>query len=178
VDDLPVLGGFARAADAAWRDGRPCLVALGDPARRVTWMRRVESAGGSLATVIHPDARISPSARLGRGSFVNAFATIFPGARLGAGALVDNHASVGVDDLLGEGVFVGPGCQVNSRVRLGDRVYLGAGAVLIPGVEVGDRTVVGAGATVTRSLPADRIAAGTPARPLRALAPPPAQAAS
>ncbi len=38
---------------------------------------------------------------------------------------------------------------------------------VLPGVEIGDGTTVGAGSTVTRSLPENCIAVGTPARVIR-----------
>jgi acetyltransferase-like isoleucine patch superfamily enzyme len=53
--------------------------------------------------------------------------------------------------------------------RLGDNVWLGANVVVTSGVTIGDRAVVGANSVVTRDLPAGTVAAGAPARALRAL---------
>jgi len=38
---------------------------------------------------------------------------------------------------------------------------------VFPGMSVGDNTVVGAGAVVTKDLPANVLAVGNPARPVR-----------
>ncbi len=46
-------------------------------------------------------------------------------------------------------------------------MWLGGGVIVLPGVTVGRNTVVGAGAVVTANLPADVVAAGTPARIIR-----------
>ncbi len=165
IDGFSVIGAFAEATRSEGLADCAFLVALGDPAARVVSSQAIEFAGRKLTTLVHPDARVSRTARVGRGSFVNAFATIFPGATVGPFALIDNHASVGVDNHLGAGVFVGPGCQINSGVRCGEGVYLGSGAVLLPGVTVGSGAVVGAGSTVVRGLPAGCVAVGTPARP-------------
>src|SRR5262249_42315544 len=54
-------------------------------------------------------------------------------------------------------------------ITIGDNVWLGGGVDVCPGVAIGDNTVVGAGAVVTRDLPADVVAAGVPARVLRAI---------
>jgi maltose O-acetyltransferase len=48
-----------------------------------------------------------------------------------------------------------------------DNVWLGGGAIVLPGVTVGANSVVGAGAVVTRSLPANVVAVGNPARVIR-----------
>ncbi len=54
-------------------------------------------------------------------------------------------------------------------ITIGDNVWLGGGAIVLPGVSIGENTVVGAGAVVTRDLPANVVAAGNPARAIRAL---------
>jgi maltose O-acetyltransferase len=52
-------------------------------------------------------------------------------------------------------------------IVVGDNVWLGGGAVVLAGVTIGANTVVGAGAVVTRDLPADVVAVGSPARVIR-----------
>lgn len=52
-------------------------------------------------------------------------------------------------------------------IVVGDNVWLGINVQLLDGVQVGAGTVVGAGAVVTRSLPADCVAVGVPARVIR-----------
>jgi acetyltransferase-like isoleucine patch superfamily enzyme len=54
-------------------------------------------------------------------------------------------------------------------IRVGANVFIGARAVLLKGVTVGDNTVIGHGSIVTRPLPANAVAAGSPARVLRFL---------
>ncbi|MFJ2929481.1 sugar O-acetyltransferase [Streptomyces massasporeus] len=54
-------------------------------------------------------------------------------------------------------------------IVIGDNVWLGGGVIVCPGVTIGDNAVVGAGAVVTRDVPADVVAVGNPARPVRNL---------
>lgn len=51
----------------------------------------------------------------------------------------------------------------DSPVSICDNVWLGLGVTVLKGVTIGENTVVGAGSLVTRSLPANVIAAGSPA---------------
>ncbi|MGW6256670.1 sugar O-acetyltransferase [Streptomyces sp. NPDC055085] len=54
-------------------------------------------------------------------------------------------------------------------ITIGNNVWLGGGVIVCPGVTVGDNSVIGAGAVVTRDIPADVVAVGNPARPVREL---------
>jgi len=55
-------------------------------------------------------------------------------------------------------------------VVIGEDVWLGMNVTVLKGVRVGNRTVVAANSIVTRSLPAEVVAAGQPATVVRKLA--------
>lgn len=59
--------------------------------------------------------------------------------------------------------------EAGEPITIGDNVWLGGGVVVCPGVTIGENTVVGAGAVVTRDLPANVLAVGSPARVIREL---------
>lgn len=52
-------------------------------------------------------------------------------------------------------------------ITIHDWVILGMRVIVLPGVEIGERTTVGAGAVVSRSLPANCVAVGVPARAIK-----------
>jgi acetyltransferase-like isoleucine patch superfamily enzyme len=54
-------------------------------------------------------------------------------------------------------------------VILEDGCWIGIGAVILPGVTIGRNAVVGANAVVTHDVPARTVAAGVPARIIKAL---------
>ncbi|MGQ5575935.1 sugar O-acetyltransferase [Streptomyces sp. ECR3.8] len=54
-------------------------------------------------------------------------------------------------------------------ITIGDNVWIGGGAIVCPGVTIGDNSVIGAGAVVTKDVPANVVAVGNPARPVRSL---------
>lgn len=57
--------------------------------------------------------------------------------------------------------------QFNAPVHIGRNCWLGAGVIVLPGVTIGDNTVIGAGSVVTRDIPSDVVAVGSPCRVLR-----------
>lgn len=54
-------------------------------------------------------------------------------------------------------------------ISIGDNVWLGGGVIVCPGVSIGENSVVGAGSVVTRDLPANVVAVGSPAKIIREL---------
>ena len=89
--------------------------------------------------------------------------------------------------MIGDEVKVGPSVHIytamhpldaNSRragveyalpVSIGDGVWLGGGVIVCPDVNIGENTVVGTGSVVTRNLPANVLAVGSPCRVVRQL---------
>lgn len=57
--------------------------------------------------------------------------------------------------------------QYNLPVHIGSNVWLGAGVIVLPGVNIGDNSVIGAGSVVSKDIPANVVAVGTPCRILR-----------
>lgn len=57
--------------------------------------------------------------------------------------------------------------QYNLSIVIGNNVWIGANSVLLPGVHIGDNTVIGAGSVVTKDIPANVVAVGSPCRVMR-----------
>ena len=52
-------------------------------------------------------------------------------------------------------------------VIIGDRVWIGGGVIIMPGITIGDNVVIGAGSVVTKDIPSNVIAYGSPCRVVR-----------
>ena len=52
----------------------------------------------------------------------------------------------------------------SSPVVIEDDAWLGANVIVLIGVTIGARSIIGAGSVVTKSIPADCIAAGNPCK--------------
>ena len=117
------------------------------------------------------------------------FGTLFSasGARLGERVYIGPHCHLGLVDfdadvLVGAGVHVPSGGRahtatdtnvpireqpfVRTRIRVGRGCWIGSAAVIM--ADVGCDSIIGSGAVVTRPVPDGVVAAGVPARVLRA----------
>lgn len=112
-------------------------------------------------------------------------ANVFLGSRvyINAGCSLLDVAAI----VIGDDTQLGPGVQILTAnhpldtelrrqkwesaepVTLGSNVWIGAGAIIVPGKTIGDNTVVGAGSVVTKDLPPNVLAVGSPARVIRDL---------
>lgn len=91
----------------------------------------------------------------------------------------DTHIYIGDCTMMGPNVTIATaghpvlpelrekGYQYNVPVHIGRNCWLGAGVIVLPGVTIGDNTVIGAGSVVTRDIPANVVAVGSPCRVLR-----------
>lgn len=63
------------------------------------------------------------------------------------------------------------GVEFAHPITVGNNVWFGGGCTVLPGVTIGDNCVIGAGSVVTRDIPANCVAVGSPCRVLRPISP-------
>jgi acetyltransferase-like isoleucine patch superfamily enzyme len=96
--------------------------------------------------------------------------TIHDGVLIGSRVHITDHAH---GTYTGDAQDAPIGLPVYRRLSVGDSVFVGAnvwlgdGVVVLPGVNIGEGTIVGANSVVSRSLPANVIAVGAPAVPIK-----------
>lgn len=59
----------------------------------------------------------------------------------------------------------------DSPIVIGDNVWIGMSVVVMPGVNIGNNTVIGANSVVTKNIPANSFAFGTPCKVIKAKEP-------
>jgi sugar O-acyltransferase (sialic acid O-acetyltransferase NeuD family) len=144
---------------------RLAVIGIGDNRVRQAVARRFPAL--SWATVVHPQAFVHPSVRLGAGTAVFAGAVIQPDAVLGAHVIINTRASIDHDCEVGDFAHVGPGASMSGGVRVGEGALLGIGSAVIPYRKVGKWATVGGGGVVVHDVPDGATAVGVPARMIK-----------
>jgi sugar O-acyltransferase (sialic acid O-acetyltransferase NeuD family) len=114
--------------------------------------------------VIHPDAIVHPSVKLGQGSVVFAKSVIQPDACIGDHVIINTAVIVEHDSHVGSFSHLCPGSKLAGNVMIEKGVLLGLGSNVIPGKRIGHYTVVGAGSTVIDDIKSDCVVVGSPAK--------------
>lgn len=114
--------------------------------------------------LVHSNATLSPSSKLGKGSVVMAGAVINANALVGKHCIVNTGAVIEHDCIVGDYVHVSPGAALAGNVEVGEGTHIGIGAVAIQGVKIGRWATIGAGAVIIRDVPDFAVVVGNPGK--------------
>jgi len=93
-----------------------------------------------------------------------------PGIRIGARALLGSEVTIYDSDFHDLRAEQRRGGQPSmAAVELGENVFIGDRVMILKGVRIGANSVIGAGSVVSSSIPEGVIAAGAPARVIKAI---------
>lgn len=148
-----------------WKSVCPrAFVAIGDSEIRERVTLSLEATGFSLATLIHPSAVVSPSARLESGVLVCPGAVINADARIERGCIVNTGAIVEHECEIGAFSHIAPRAVLGGGAVLGHHCRVCLGAVVSDHISVGCHATIGASAAVLSSVPPHVLAVGVPAQ--------------
>ncbi len=155
--------GFERSEGfSGWGKGFGFVLGVGDNKIRMGLGNLVESKKELLLTVSHPEAEISNSASIGRGTFISAHATINALSEIGKYVILNTNCIVEHECLIAEGVHIAPGAVLAGNVDVGKGSFIGANAVVKEGISIGENVIVGAGSTIIQDISDGKKFVGNP----------------
>jgi sugar O-acyltransferase (sialic acid O-acetyltransferase NeuD family) len=148
VDDYNSGSGIIGTLDAVTHSHPPSeygiAMAIGYtnlPARWAAW-KRIQLAGYSAPTLIHPRAYVADTARVGEGAVIMAGAIVDVRAEIGGITVLWPGACVNHDTKIGQNTFISPNATLCGFVNVGSHSFIGAGAVIVDHCQVPEASFI------------------------------------
>lgn len=106
------------------------ISAFGNNTFRMQWIEKVESAGGQLATLIHPTAYVSPTATVAHGTVILPKAVVNTGVTIQRGCILNLGAMIDHGCIIEEGCHICLGAIVKGDNRIPAFTKIEAGVVV------------------------------------------------
>ncbi len=140
------------------------VLGIGDNMIRTRIAHEIVEMGGVFDNVIHPASIVSPSSKVGKGTFISAGTIVNAQSVIDRFCILNTGSVVEHECTLGEGVHLAPGAVLLGNVEIGSRTLIGGGSVVKPGVKVGSDAIIGAGSVVVSDVDDGATFVGNPAK--------------
>lgn len=163
------INGYNVVGDIDWLIKQNLYVvnAIGDPLIKKKVINRLQDSNNQYPVLIHPSVICSDRVKIGEGSIVCAGSIITVNIEIGKHVIVNLDCTIGHDAIIEDYSTILPSVNISGNVIIKECVSLGTGTAIIQGIKVGQNTIVGAGAVITKDLPDNCTAVGSPAKPIK-----------
>lgn len=142
----------------------PLVISVGNNKIR---KKIASTAGIEFRTAIHPSAIISKYVHIDAGTVVMQGAIIQSCTNIGKHCIVNTSVSIDHECMIEDFVHISPHATLCGNVCVGEGTWIGAGVTVIQGIKIGKWSVIGAGSVVTKDVPDNVIAYGSPCKVIR-----------
>ncbi len=143
------------------------FIGFGNMKYRKRVYEKFVSCGWQAVNIIHPQAVVSPNAKLGRGILIEAGCLVTPNPIIGNNVVINTGSQVNHDNVVEDHVYIASGVVLSGGVTIRENSLLDDGVIVTLGKQVGSNCIVGAGGVVTKDLDDNVVAYGVPAKVIR-----------
>lgn len=160
-----IIGSFNEMF-AAGVKGKYFLLTQGKMSLRKELTGKILAEGGIIPTIIHPLASVSKYSEIGEGCLIGPYAVIQSQCKISNGVIVRDQALICHGTTIDDYVFIGPKSLVGAMLHVKEQAFIGQGSILISSkaTEIGENVLIGAGSLVTKPVPDNVVAVGSPAK--------------
>lgn len=137
------------------------------PRHKIKIIESINPDKSKFVNVIHKGLDMSKMSKLGVGLLINSKVSIAAHTTIGDFVSINRHVSIGHHTKVGDYSSINPGVNIAGNVTIGRGCTIGMGTNILEGVTIGENTIIGAGSVVTKDLPDNVIAYGSPCRVVR-----------
>ena len=123
--------------------------------------------GWEAVSIIHPNAVVSPTAKIGKGVLVESGCLVTPSPIIGNNVVINTGSQVNHDNVVEDHVYIASGVILSGGVTIGENTLLDDGVIVTLGRRVGKDSLIGAGGIVTKDVPNGVVAYGNPCKVIR-----------
>ncbi len=156
IDDNPqqeeILKIPVKAFSEELLDGKSVVLAFGNNKLRQQKKELIEEHVHAYASILHPLAYISPSAKVLAGSVILVNSVVNTNTIIGEHCIINTGALIDHDCKIGDYTHIAPNATLCGHVKVGNHTLIGAGVTVTPGVKIGNNVKIAAGITVSKDI--------------------------
>lgn len=150
--------------------GKCFMPTMGDMIIRQEVISNLLKRGAAIPSIIHPSAHISRFASVDeQGVIIGDRVELQNDVIVDKNVIIRSGVTVCHNTTIKHDVFIGPMALVGAYITIDELAYIGQGSLLISGKaeHIGTNSLIGAGAMVTKPIPENVVAVGSPARVIK-----------
>jgi sugar O-acyltransferase (sialic acid O-acetyltransferase NeuD family) len=168
LDFFPILKNEKEVLAFFKENGNEFTIGIGNPNLRYIMYQKITKLGGKFTSCISPHAIIgSYDIEIKEGTNILSFATISNSIKIGKGSMIYYNVIITHDCKIGDFVELSPNAILLGNVEVGSYSHIGANTTILPNIKIGKNVIVGAGSVVTKDIPDNSIAVGSPAKVIK-----------
>ena len=145
------------------------LMTLGvyQPSHKIKIVETLNPDFNKFMSIIHDGLDISYMSKLGRGVLINSKVSIAAHTTIGDFVSINRHVSIGHHTNIGDYCSINPGVNIAGNVTIGEGTTIGMGTNILHTVKIGKNSIIGSGSVVTKDIPDNVVAYGSPCKIIR-----------
>jgi sugar O-acyltransferase (sialic acid O-acetyltransferase NeuD family) len=166
----PILKTESEVTNFFLNNGNDFTIGIGNPHLRFKLYTKFIELGGNFTSVLSPLAQVGHFGnKIGSGSNIMTGSIITNDIEVGKGVLINLSCTIGHDSTIGDFVELCPDVNISGNCTIGAFTFIGTNSVVLPNVKIGKNVVIGAGSVVTKDIPDNCMALGTPSKVIKEL---------
>ena len=98
--------------------------------------------------IIHQNAVIDPSAKIGTQNYIGPFTHIGPEVEIGSYNIINTYSNIEHETKIGSFNQLAPGSTLCGRCKIGNNNFFGANSTIIQKISINNYNIIGAGSTI------------------------------
>ena len=145
------------------------LMTLGvyQPSHKIKIVETLNPNINMFMNIIHDNLDISYTSKLGLGLLINSKVSIAAHTTIGNFVSINRHVSIGHHTTIGDYCSINPGTNIAGNLTIDEGTTIGMGVNILDGIKIGKNSIIGAGSIVTKNIPDNVIAYGSPCKIIR-----------